>query len=182
MMRPAKPLLILFLLLLVVSCWQLSSARPANPPAAGKTIVLKAADVTPKIFPESVFYHGQVAPVQMRNTGGVHFADGLYILAGLVDNSGYSTSVRAKYEGYLLVEVPLQIGGETLKPGAYGFGFLEGSKFLVTDLGGNDVLQAAGQRDAELKHPVPLQVLAAADGNGYRLYKGREYVTFTRAK
>src|SRR5271157_3496701 len=95
MMRPAKPLSVLFLLLVVVCCWQLSSARPASPAAAGKDTVLKAADVTAKICPASVFYHGQVAPVQMRNSGGVHFADDSYVLAGLVDNSGYSTGVRA---------------------------------------------------------------------------------------
>jgi hypothetical protein len=170
------------MLLLVVACWQLSSARPANPAANGKDVVLKASDITAKIFPDSVFYRGRVAPVQMRNTGGVHFGDDFYVLAGLVDNSGYSSGVKEKYQGYLLVEVPLQVGGQTLKPGSYGFGFLEGPKFAVTDLAGNDVFQADAKRDAELKRPVPLQVVAAEDGSGYRLYKGRDYVTFGRAK
>ena len=54
----------------------------------GKETILKASDITPKTFPEQVFYRGQVASVQMRNTGGVHFADDLYVLAGLVDVSG----------------------------------------------------------------------------------------------
>ena len=65
------------------------------------------------------------------------------MLASLVDTSGYSSGVAAKYQGYLITEVPLKIGGKLLPAGAYGIGFLGGDKFLVTDLGGGDVLTAA---------------------------------------
>jgi hypothetical protein len=150
--------------------------------AAGKETILKASDITPKIFPETVFYRGRVATVQMRNTGGVHFADDLYLLAGLVDVSGYSSSVREKYQGYFFTEVPVDINGSALKPGAYGIGFVQGSRFIVTDMGSNNVLEAAGARDAELKGPVPLQVVAAPDAGSYRLYLGRDYVTLKRTK
>jgi len=118
--------------------------------------------------------------VQLRNTGGVHFADDFYVLAGLVDNSGYSSGIKEKYQAYLLNEVTLEIGGQTLKPGAYGFGFLAGGKFTVMDLGANDVLQASSQRDADLKRPVPLQVVASTTEGTYRLYAGRDYVEFRR--
>jgi hypothetical protein len=155
-------------------------ARADNPPAAGKEVVLKAADITPKIFPVRVFFRGQTAPAQLRNTGGVHYADDFYVLAGLVDSSGYSTSIKEKYQGYLLNEVTLEIGGQTLKPGAYGFGFLTGGKFVVMDLGANDVLQVTSQRDAEMKRPVPLQVAASSTAGSYRLYVGRDYVEFRR--
>jgi|SRR5690349_11600479 len=158
------------------------AAAPRAQAAPGKDVVLKAADISPKIFPERVFYRGQVAPVQMRNTGGVHFADGFYVLAGLVDNSGYSTGVREKYQGYFLTEVPLEINGQSLKPGAYGIGFVQGSKFVVTDLGSNNLLEISGTRDAEIKRPVPLQVLAAPEEGSYRLYLGRDYVTLQRGK
>src|SRR5215470_3991946 len=151
-------------------------------PADGKDVVLKAGDITPKLFPETVFFRGQSAPVQMRNTGGVHFSDDLYMLAGMVDNSGYSSSIRQKYQAYLLTEVPLQIGSQTIKPGAYGFGFLEGSKFILLDLGANDLFQVASLRDADLKRPTPFQIMATADAGKYRLYMGREFVEFTRAK
>jgi hypothetical protein len=143
--------------------------------------VLKAADIKPKLFPETVFFRGQSAPVQMRNTGGVHFSDDLYLLAGLVDNSGYSTGIREKYQAYLLSEVTLQIGGQTLKPGAYGMGFVEGGKFVVMDLAAGDIFQAVSQRDAEMKRPMPLQVLAR-EGGKYRLYMGRDFVEFSRTK
>src|SRR5713226_548660 len=148
--------------------------------AAGQDAVLKATDITPKIFPERVFFRGQVAPAQLRNTGGVHFADDFYVLAGLVDSSGYSTGIKEKYQGYLLNEVTLEAGGQTLKPGAYGFGFLAGGKFVVMDLGANDVLQVTSQRDAEMKRPVPLQVAASSTSGSYRLYTGRDYVEFRR--
>ncbi len=182
MARFTRFLVFLLLLLLSFPLRQLRTARADNPPAAGKEMVLKAADISPKIFPERVFFRGQTAPVQFRNSGGVHFADDFYVLAGLVDNSGYSTGIKEKYQAYLLNEVTLEIAGQTLKPGAYGIGFLNGGKFVVMDLGANDVLQAASQRDAEMKRPVPLQVLASANAGSYRLYAGREYVEFRRAR
>jgi hypothetical protein len=117
----------------------------------------------------------------MRNTGGVHFSDDRYVLAGMVDNSGYSTGIREKYQAYLLCEVTLEIGSQTLKPGAYGMGFLEEGKFVVMDVAANDLLQTASQHDREMKRPVPLQVVAA-EGGRYRLYMGRDFVEFSRAK
>jgi hypothetical protein len=157
-------------------------AAGADNPDAGKESVLRAADITPKLFPEHVFFRGKVAPAQLRNTGGVHFADDLYVLAGLVDSSGYSTAIKEKYQAYLLNEVTLEIGGQTLKPGAYGFGFLAGSKFVLMDLAANNLGEAAGQRDAEMKRPVPLQVVASSSTGSYRLYVGRDYIEFRRSR
>jgi len=158
------------------------AAAPRAQAAPGNDVVLKASDISGKIFPDRVFYRGQVAPVQMRNTGGIRFADGFYVLAGLVDNSGYSTGVREKYQGYFFTEVPLEINGQSLKPGAYGIGFVQGSKFIVTDLGSNNLLEISGAHDAEIKRPVPLQVLAAPEDGSYRLYLGRDYVTLKRSR
>jgi hypothetical protein len=170
-------------LLLAVATFSLrqTPAVEAGRPPAGQDAVLKATDITPKLFPEHVFFRGQVAPAQLRNTGGVHFADDLYVLAGLVDSSGYSTAIKEKYQAYLLTEVNLEIGGQTLKPGAYGFGFLAGSKFVLMDVAANNLIEAAGQRDAEMKRPVPLQVLASSTAGSYRLYVGRDYIEFRRA-
>jgi hypothetical protein len=150
-------------------------------PRPDKDTVLKASDIKPKLFPESVFFRGQTAPAQMRNTGGIHFSDDLYMLAGLVDSSGYSTGIRQKYQAYLISEVTLQFAAQALKPGAYGVGFIEGGKFVVLDLAANEIFQAASQKDTEIKRPVPLQVMAAEAGK-YRLYAGRDFVEFSRAK
>lgn len=158
-----------------------SAAAQSALPKPEKDTVLKAADIKAKLFPETVFFRGQSAPVQMRNTAGVHFLDDFYVLAGMVDNSGYSTGIREKYQAYFLTEVNLEIGGHSLKPGAYGIGFIEGGKFVVMDLSANDVFQAVSRRDAEMKRPVPLQIVPA-EGAKYRLYMGRDFVDFSRTK
>ncbi|HEX4542789.1 MAG TPA: hypothetical protein VH114_06450 [Candidatus Acidoferrum sp.] len=180
MKRFAKSLVLLPLLLLAFSLRHLRAVEAGNTPADQDT-VLKAADITPKLFPERVYFRGQTAPAQLRNTGGVHFADDFYVLAGLVDSSGYSTAIKEKYQGYLLNEITMEIGGQTLKPGAYGFGFLTGGKFVVMDLAANDLLQSSSQHDSEMKRPVPLQVVASPTAGSYRLYVGRDYVEFRRS-
>jgi len=156
-------------------------AQNSTDAAKPKEGVLKATEVGGKLLPEKVFFRGQIAPVQARNTGGVRYADGFLVFAGLVDSSGYSSGIREKYQAYLITEVPIEIGGQTLKPGAYGCGFLENNKLVVMDIAANDVLQAASTKDSEMKRPVPLQ-FTAADGGKYRLYHGRDYVEFHRAK
>lgn len=145
---------------------------------SGVDTVLKPADLE-KLFPATVYYFGQSAPTQLRNSGGVKFADGHYVLASLVDTSGYSTGVAAKYQGYLIAEVPLKIEGNLLPAGAYGFGFLDGDRFLVTDLGGHDVFTAHSTKDTDVARPRPLVVTDAPAG-GFRLYAGRSYVHFSR--
>ena len=132
-----------------------------------------------KMIPATVYYDGQSAATQLRNSGGVKFADGHYMLASLVDTGGYSTGIAAKYQGYLIAEVPLKIGGKQLRAGAYGFGFLGDASFLVTDLGGGDVISVRAEMDESMQRPRPLQVVAASSG-GFRLYAGRRYVHFDR--
>lgn len=146
---------------------------PMHAVAQGDT-VLKPADVQ-KLLPTSVYYKGQSAPSQLRNSGGVKFADGSYLLATLVDNSGYASDVAAKYQAYFVTELPIQIGGEKLPAGIYGVGFITGDKFVVTDVGGHDVLTVSSANDTEIKRPMPLQVTADT-GGGFRLYAGRKYV------
>ncbi len=155
----------------------MAQSKMAAPSAADT--VLKPADLEKK-FPATVYYLGQTAPVQMRNTGGVKFADGHSMMAGLVDTSGYSSGVAAKYQGYLITEVPLKIDGKHLPAGAYGFGFLGGDKFLVTDLGGHDVLTAQSATDAAMSRPRPL-IVAVDPSGGFRLYSGRTCVHFSRS-
>jgi len=169
-------------ILLAAAAVSLAQPQAATNSAPVKESLLTAADVGNKLLPEKVFFRGQIAPVQARNTGGVRYADGFLVFAGLVDSSGYSTAIREKYQAYLINEVPIEIGGQTLKPGAYGIGFLEGNKFVVMDIGANDVLQAVSVKDAEMKRPVPLQFTAVSGAGNYRLYHGRDYVEFHRAK
>jgi hypothetical protein len=131
-----------------------------------------------ELMPATVFFRGQVASVQARNSGGVKLADGMLVLCALVDTSGYSTAVQQKYQSYFITEVTLDINGQTLKPGAYGVGFVEGNKFLVMDLGAHDLFTTGSVHDTELKRPMPLQVLTDSAPNRYRLYINRNYVVF----
>ncbi len=151
----------------------------ASDPSAGASI-LNAVDAA-KAIPATVFFRGQVASVQARNSGGVKLADGMLVLCALVDTSGYSTAVQQKYQAYFITEVALDINGQTLKPGAYGVGFIEGSKFIVMDVGAHELFTANGNRDAALKRPTPLQVLADNTPGHYRLYINRNYVAFAPA-
>jgi len=152
-------------------------AAPGAAKAQGSDSVLKPANVQ-KLLPASVFYRGQTATTQLRNSGGVKLADGFYVLASLVDTTGYSSALAAKYQAYFIAEVPIKVGGESLPAGIYGAGFV-GDKFVVTDVGAHDVLTVASHEDAGLKRHMPLQVLAEPAG-GYRLYAGHKYVSFSR--
>jgi hypothetical protein len=153
-------------------------AVPGSLVAQGSDTVLKPADVQ-KLLPASVYYKGQSATTQLRNSGGVKLADGAYVLATLVDTSGYSTSVASKYQAYFITEVALQVGGKSLPAGIYGAGFIADNKFVITDVGGNDVFTVNSGEDVGLKRPMPLQVVADPAG-GFRLYAGRKYVIFSR--
>jgi hypothetical protein len=166
---------------LVCMAGSFAAAQTSGEATAAKEGVLKAAEVGDKLFPDKVFFRGQAATVQSRNSAGVRYSDGFLVLAALVDSSGYSSGLKEKYQGFLINEVPIQISGQTLKPGQYGFGFVEGNKLVVMDVGANDVLQGSSTKDAQLKRPVPLQIVAEAGGK-YRLYKGRDYVEFSRGK
>jgi len=153
-------------------------AAPLQSTAQASGTVLKPAD-TQKLLPASVYYKGQSATTQLRNSGGVKFADRYFVLATVVDTSGYSTSIAANYQAYFITEVPIKIGGQSLPAGVYGVGFIAGGKFIVTDVGAHEVFTVSSSDDAALKRPTPLQVIADPSG-GYRLYAGRSYVVFNR--
>ena len=149
----------------------LTSVTMAQAPKAG---VLSAEDLK-RIVPTAYFFRGQSASVQLRNSVGFSSSDGKLVLAGLVDTSGYAADVQAKYQGFLITEVKLNVEGTELAPGQYGFGFSKANKFLVMDVGANDVLSVSAKLEDRLAHPVPLKIVE--DGGGYRLYAGRKWVT-----
>lgn len=181
-MRVRACVVVMAALLLVISNALIAQAQTTATAPAAKEGILKAAEVGDKLFPDKVFFRGQSAPVQARNSAGVRFSGGFLVMAALVDNSGYSSGLREKYQGYLITEVPIDINGQTLKPGAYGVGFIDGNKFVVMDIGANDVFQVSSVNDKEIKRPVPLQIVAGSDAGKYRLYKGRDYVEFHQVK
>jgi hypothetical protein len=133
-----------------------------------------SSDEVKKAVPTEYFFRGQKAPVQVRNAVGFQLANGMMTLASLVDASGYSTAIQQKYQGLLITETKLDIGGSKLPPGQYGFGFTAEGKLVVMDVANNDVLSTSSQTDSALQHAVPLKLVE--DGAGYKLYAGKKWV------
>ena len=135
---------------------------------------LLSGDELKKAVPAEYFFRGQKAPTQVRNSAGFQLADGKITLAALVDASGYSTAIQQKYQGLLITEAKLNIGGTALQPGQYGFGFTADGKFVVMDVSNSDVLTVPFQTDGALPRAVPLKMVEA--GGGYKLYAGKKWV------
>ena len=154
----------------------------AGEQAGGETsaaaAVILSREQASAAMPATVFYRGRTASVQARNSAGLRLPGDRLVLVAAVDTSGYSSAIQESYQDYLLTEVPLQLGGKLLAPGAYGVGFTSGDRFTALDLGGHALFTVASARDGALARPNPLQILADAGAPGhFRLYSGRSFVT-----
>jgi hypothetical protein len=158
-----------FLAVTAISCLSQSTT-----PQKASAII--GASEAGSILPPSVFFRGQSASIQARNSAGIHLSKDALLLVALVDASGYSSSIQQKYQAYLITESAVEIGGHRLPPGAYGCGFIAGDTFLVMDIGGHDFFTAKSTRDAELHRPTPLQILQTPTAGRYRLFAGRNFV------
>jgi hypothetical protein len=147
------------------------------PVAAQETAVILTADELTRTMPPGFYFQGLSAPTQMRNSAAARFGAKRYVLAGLVDTSGYAAEIRSKYEGFLITDSPIKINGTPLAPGAYGFGFSNDGKLTVLDLTATDALSVSTTKDNELKRPRPLMMTKTSEG--VRLYNGRDYVVIT---
>jgi hypothetical protein len=152
---------------LLISC-----ALPFLVAAQNGATILTGADLT-RVVPPGFYFQGLTAPTQMRNSAAARFGTNRYVIAGLVDTSGYAADVRAKYEGFLITDSPITISGSKLAVGAYGFGFSNGGKLNILDLAGNEIFSVSTTRDNQLKRPRPLMMIKS--GNGIRLYSGKDY-------
>jgi hypothetical protein len=172
------------LLLLAVAAPALSALQTASPEKNGSVAaagpkVMNAVEAA-KFLPDMVFFRGQSASIQARNSSGVQFSKDSLLLVTLVDTAGYSSAIQEKYQAYLITETALDIEGHRLAPGAYGCGFLAADAFVVMDIGGHDLFSVSSAKDADLRRPTPLQILPSSDGSGYRLYFGRNYIKFSQ--
>lgn len=134
-----------------------------------------SADEVKHLAPASYFFSGQTAPVQLRNSTGFRSPGNKVVLVGLVDTSGYAADVQQKYMGFFITEAKLKIGDAEVSPGQYGFGFSKEGKFMVLDVSANEIASAPSSKDDKLARPVPLKI--AADGDAYKLYAGRNWVS-----
>jgi hypothetical protein len=153
---------------MVIAATALSIANAVQSTVA----VLAGAELT-KVVPTSFYFEGQSAPTQIRNTAAAKAGTNRYVIVGMVDTSGYSTEVRAKYEGFFITDSAIMLGGSDLGAGAYGFGFSNDGKLNIMDVGGNQVLSVSTTKDSALKRPRPVMMTKA--GNEIRFYSGRDY-------
>src|SRR6516162_5528047 len=134
-----------------------------------------------KVVPEAYFFRGMSATTQLRNSSAVHYPDDFYVIAGLVDTSGFSSDIKAKYTGLFITEKKLKFdGGSVLAPGEYGMGYTADGKFHILNVAGDEVLVADTHVDDNLKRPQPLKIVI--DGDNAKLYLGKKYVSFTTAQ
>jgi hypothetical protein len=169
MMQPKNLITLLILLLSVAG---LSHGIHAQ----SKYEVL-TGDALKRIVPTSFYFAGQSAETQQRNTAAAQIGKDRFIVVGLVDTSGYSTEIQGKYEGFLITDSPVRVGGRLLGTGAYGFGFSK-SGLNIFDLGSRQILTVKVAEDAEMKRPRPLMM--SSDAKGIRLYKGKLYALITK--
>ena len=131
-----------------------------------------------KVVPTSFYFAGQSAQTQARNTAAAKIGRDRFVVAGLVDTSGYSTEISGKYEGFFITDSPIRIGNKLLGTGAYGFGFAANGQVRIFDLSSKQILSVPTQTDNQMKRPRPLQM--TSDARGVRFYKGKNYVLISR--
>lgn len=149
------------------------ATAPASAQRGGEPLILTGAQLA-RVVPSGFYFEGQSAPTQMRNTAAARFGPNRHVIAGMVDTSGYSSDVRAKYEGFFITDSPVNIGGTELAPGAYGFGFTNDERFNLFDVGGRRILSVSTTSDRVVRRPRPLMMMR--DGRNVRLYSGRSFV------
>ena len=150
---------------------------PAATLAQGWPRILEGAELE-RVVPPGFYFEGQSGATQMRNAAAVQLGPRRFVMAGLVDTSGYSSDVQAKYQGFIVTDSPITIGGSRLPTGAYGFGFSSDGWLNVMDVGGRRVLYVRARSDERLQRPRPLMMTDAR--NGVRLYAGRSFVVISR--
>lgn len=159
---------------LIVIALALTIGLVVNTQAQTKPEVLTDAALT-RVVPKSFYFAGQSADTQMRNAAAAKFAENRYVVAGLVDTSGYSTEISGKYEGFLITDSPIMLAGKMLVTGAYGFGFSANNKINIFDISAKLIASVPTNTDVQLTRPRPLMM--SSDAKGLRLYKGKMYVT-----
>jgi len=147
-------------------------ASPHRTIAQEQATILAGPDLT-RVVPPGFYFQGLSAPTQMRNAAATRFGANRFVIAGMVDTSGYAADVRAKYEGFLITDSPISISGSELATGAYGFGFSNDGKLNIFDLAGNEILSVVTTKDEGLKRPRPLMMMKS--GDGVRWYSGKSY-------
>ncbi len=142
-------------------------------------------------LPRDFYLEGNAIPTEKRNAALIQLPAGGRLLVALLDTSGYSSQVQQKYAGMLITEDAVFVCGQRVNGGSYGFGIVRAfapdsyaggshpkARFRVYDQAGRQVIECLAERDEQIGHPRPLQVLIE-QGVAARLYLGRDWVALT---
>lgn len=136
-----------------------------------------------KIIPKDFVLEANAIPTEKRNSALVITPSGSRLVVGLLATSGYSSQVQEKYTGMLITEGRVNMCGNPVTTGSYGFGIgrspgipeSHAAKFILYNQGGQKVTECSAGWDARIKHPAPLRVVVGGMGSA-RLYLGRTWV------
>jgi len=132
---------------------------------AQKTVWRQATDAElSSLLPARAPVEKEHIETELRTASGIVDGKGHYVAGVVLLTAGYSAD--GKYSHYLLVQVPVRIGGIALKPGEYVFGW---TRALATDtlsvhfhdaatgtlLGTTDAHRIAGSSRVESLHIWP---------------------------
>jgi hypothetical protein len=140
-------------------------------------VLMLDGEALTRVVPGSFYFEGRSGPTQMRNAAAARFGEKRHVIAALIDTDGYSSDIRAKYDGFFITDSRIWFGDKELEAGAYGFGVTKESKFNIFDVGGNLLLSVAGAKDSATRTPRPLLLLKV--NGGVRFYRGRSFVVVT---
>jgi len=98
------------------------------------------------------------------------------VVVGLIDTTGYSSQIKAKYAGFLITETHVAVCGTALGVGSYGFGLERpaatsnaDAAFKVYNQAGEKLGECAAKKDDSVKQPKPLGVTAEKSRTGKNL-------------
>ena len=74
-----------------------ASGQPSSFTRASQEVILPAA-AADKFLPETVFFRGEQMPVESRNSEGILFPDGMYLLTALLDSSGHASDAQQAHQ------------------------------------------------------------------------------------
>ncbi len=168
---------------LVVVASLLLSFMAVNPASAQGVFKVGKGDAFNKIVPKDFVLEENAIPTEKRNSVLVLTPSGARMVAGLLDTSGYSSQVQEKYLGMLIAEGNVEVCGNQVAIGSYGFGLAKprgaaeghASQFMLYNQAGEKVAECPAAWDAKMKGPRPLQVVVSG-GGAARLYLGRNWV------
>jgi hypothetical protein len=156
-------------------------ALPVHLRAQGAFEVVTGKDFDAAL-PKDFYLEGNAIPTQKRNAALVKTPAGARVLFALIDTTGYSSQIQQKYEGMLITEGSLTLGGHQLGVGSYGFGYTkpaatssEDAKLFLYNQAGQKVGECTAKKDTKIAQPKPLQVVTPM-GEPARFYFGRYWV------